>query len=81
MSERLMGWTSNVQLPKALNRFEVLFSDDDLRLTCHSATIPNFTVGETPIARMHNVYKVAGAQIKFEKVDFKFYDFVENKAG
>lgn len=76
-----MGWTSNVQLPKALNRFEVLFSDDDLRLTCHSATIPNFTVGETPIARMHNVYKVAGAQIKFEKVDFKFYDFVDNKAG
>ena len=81
MSERLMGWTSNVQLPKALNRFEVLFSDDDLRLTCHSATIPNFTVGETPIARMHNVYKVAGAQIKFDKVDFKFYDFVDNKAG
>ncbi|MCI4437812.1 MAG: hypothetical protein JHC33_13480 [Ignisphaera sp.] len=81
MSERLMGWTSNVQLPKALNRFEVLFSDDDLRLTCHSASIPTFTVGETPISRMHNVYKVAGAQIKFDKVDFKFYDFVDNKAG
>jgi hypothetical protein len=81
MSERLMGWTSNIQLPKALNRFEVLFSDDDLRLTCHSASVPTFTVGETPISRMHNVYKVAGAQIKFDKVDFKFYDFVDNKAG
>lgn len=81
MSERLMGWTSNVQLPKSLNRFEVLFSDDDLRLTCHSASVPTFTVGETPIARMHNVYKVAGAQIKFDKIDFAFYDFVDNKAG
>lgn len=76
-----MGFTSNVQLPKALNRFEVLFADDDLRLTCHSVSLPTFTVGETPIARMHNIYKVAGSQIKFDKVELSFYDFVDNKAG
>lgn len=81
MAERLMGWTSNLQQPKALNRFEVLFNTDDLRLTCHSVSVPTFNVGNVEIARMHNVFKVSGSQIKFEKVELKFYDFIDNKAG
>ena len=79
MSSSLMGWTSNVQEPKRLNRYELLL-DDNLRLTCKSVTIPQISVEETDIHRMHTYYKVAGSKISYSDVTCVFYDFVDNAA-
>lgn len=80
MSEKVMGWVNNLQQPKATNRFELLLQDE-LRLTCHSATIPNVSVEEVPIDRMHEKYYVAGSKVTFEDVNLEFYDFVDNAAS
>ena len=77
---RLMGWNSNLEEPKRLNRFELLL-EDDLRLACFSATMPKVAFEEVPIDRMHNVYKVSGSKVKYEDMTLKFYDFVDNLAG
>lgn len=79
-SERLMGWTNNVQEPKRLNRYEVLL-DDELRLTCKSVTIPTRTVEPVEIHRMHNKYKVAGSKVSYDTVTLIFQDFVDNKSA
>lgn len=80
MSERLMGWVSNSQEPKRLNRFELLL-DDELRLTCKAAGMPKVNVDDVPIHRMHNLYKVAGSKVTYDDINLTFYDYVDNKAG
>jgi hypothetical protein len=80
MAERLMGWVSNTQEPKRLNRYELLL-DDELRLTCKSATLPKINVEQVEVHRMHNLYKVAGSKVTYDDITLTFYDFVDNKAG
>lgn len=80
MSERLMGWTNNLAEPKRTNRFELLL-EDDLRLTCHSVSIPNISVGQVEIDRMHEKYYVAGSKVEYGEVKLEFYDFIDNKAA
>ena len=80
MAERLMGWVSNTQEPKRLNRYELLL-DDELRLTCKSASMPKVSVDQVDIHRMHNLYKVAGSKVTYGDITLNFYDFVDNKAG
>lgn len=80
MSASLMGWVSNVQEPKRLNRYELLLTDN-LRLTCKNVTIPTISVDETDIHRMHTYYKVAGSKITYTDVTVTFYDFVDNLAA
>lgn len=80
MAERLMGWVSNMQEPKRLNRYELLL-EDELRLTCKSATLPKISVEDVQIHRMHNLYKVAGSKVTYDEITLTFYDFVDNKAG
>ena len=80
MSEKLMGWVNNLAEPKRLNRFELLMTDD-LRLTCHSVSIPGISVDEVQIDRMHEKYYVAGSKITYEEVKLEFYDFVDNAAS
>lgn len=79
-AERLMGWVSNFQEPKRLNRFELLM-EDDLRLTCKSVTMPKVAVGQVEVDRMHNKYKVAGSKVTYEDITLVFYDFVDNKGA
>ena len=79
-NEKVMGWTSNVQEPKRLNRFELLLSDE-LRLTCNTVSIPTISVGEVAIDRMHEKYYVAGSKVEYTEVKLTFYDFVDNKAA
>ena len=82
MAERQMGWTNNLQEPKRLNRFELLFlKDDNLRLTCHTVSIPNISVDEVQIDRMHEKYYVAGSKVTYGEVKLSFYDYVDNKAA
>lgn len=78
--ERLMGWTNNLAEPKRTNRFELLL-EDDLRLTCHTVSIPNISVDEVAIDRMHEKYYVAGSKVTYGEVKLDFYDFVDNKAA
>jgi hypothetical protein len=80
MSERLMGWTNNLAEPKRTNRFELLL-DDDLRLTCHSVSLPSIKVESVEINRMHNKYFVAGSKVTYDEVKLEFYDFIDNKAA
>ena len=80
MAERLMGWVSNVQEPKRLNRYELLL-EDDLRLTCKGVDMPSIGVDQVEIHRMHNKYKVAGSKVTYGEIKLTFYDFVDNKAG
>ena len=80
MSERLMGWTNNLAEPKRTNRFELLLTDD-LRLTCHSVSIPSISVDKVEIDRMHEKYYVAGSKVTYGEVKLSFYDFVDNKAA
>ena len=80
MSEKLMGWVNNLAEPKRANRWELLFNDD-LRLTCHSAKIPNISVDKVEIDRMHEKYYVAGSKVTYGDVSLSFYDFVDNKAA
>lgn len=80
MAERLMGWTNNMAEPKRTNRFELLL-EDDLRLTCHTVSIPNISVDEVAIDRMHEKYYVAGSKVTYGEVKLDFYDFVDNKAA
>lgn len=82
MSERLMGWTNNLQEIKRTNRYELLIPGDDaLRLTCKSVTMPSTNVDQTLIHRMHLEYKVAGSKIHYPDVSVTFYDFVDNAAA
>ena len=80
MAERLMGWVSNTNEPKRVNRYEILFTDD-LRLTCKSANIPDINIDKQEIHRMHNLYKVAAAKVTYGDFTCSFYDFVDNKAS
>ena len=77
-TSRLMGWQSNTQEPKRLNRYELLL-DDDLRLACKSVSMPTISVQQVEINRMHNKYKVSGSQVTYGDVTLIFYDFVDNK--
>lgn len=80
---RVMGWVDNMKEPKRTNRYEVIIPDldDDLRLSCNSITLPSIDVDQKEIHRMHNLYKVAGAKVKYADITVKFYDFVDNKVG
>lgn len=80
---RVMGWVDNMKEPKRQNRYEVLIPDldDDLRLACNSISLPTIDVDSKEIHRMHNLYKVAGAKVKYGDITVKFYDFVDNKVG
>ena len=80
MSERLMGWVSNVQEPKRLNRYELLM-DDALRLTCNRISLPKINLDKVEIHRMHNLYKVSGSKITYDDITVNFYDFVDNQAA
>ena len=80
MSEKLMGWTNNLAEPKRTNRFELLLSDE-LRLTCHTVSIPAIKIGEVEINRMHEKYYVAASKVEYEPVKLSFYDFVDNQAS
>lgn len=80
MSERLMGWVSNLQEPKRVNRFELLLTDE-LRLTCNSCSIPSIDIDAVDVHRMHNKYKVAASKVSYGDVTVKFYDFVDNTAA
>lgn len=80
MSERLMGWVSNMQEPKRQTRFELLL-EDTLRLTCNQVSFPSFNIDPVEIHRMHNKYKVAGAKISYGDVTLKFFDYVDNQAA
>lgn len=79
-TSRLMGWVSNTQEPKRLNRYELLL-EEDLRLACKSVSMPSIAVGQVEIDRMHNKYKVAGSKVTYGDITLIFYDFVDNKAG
>ena len=80
MAERLMGWVSNTQEPKRLNRYELII-DDSLRLTCKSISMPKINLEKTEIHRMHNLYKVSGSKITYDDITCAFYDFVDNGAA
>lgn len=80
MSEKLMGWVNNLAEPKRTNRFELLLSDE-LRLTCHSVSIPGINIAEVAIDRMHEIYYVAGSKVTYDEVKLSFYDFVDNAAS
>ena len=80
MAERLMGWVSNVQEPKRLNRYELLL-EDELRLTCKAVDMPKVEVQNVDVHRMHNLYKVAGSKVTYDDINITFYDFVDNKAA
>lgn len=75
-----MGWVSNLQEPKRLNRYELIL-EDELRLSCKSVTLPNIAVESVDIHRMHNKYRVAGSKVTYGDVNLVFYDFVDNKAS
>ena len=77
MSETLLGWVSNLQEPKRLNRYELLL-EDALRLTCNSCSIPSIDVDNVDVHRMHTKYKVSGSKVTYGDVDVNFYDFVDN---
>jgi len=81
MAERLMGWTNNMAEPKRTNRFELLFPEDELRLTCHKVSLPSIKVESVEINRMHNKYFVAGSKVTYDEVKLEFYDFIDNKAA
>jgi hypothetical protein len=76
-----MGWVNNLAEPKRANRFELLFPNDDLRLTCHTADIPSIEVDTQQIDRMHEKYYVAGSKVTYGEVKLSFYDFVDNKGA
>ena len=80
MSTKLMGWVSNTQEPKRLNRYELLLTDA-LRLTCKATSMPAPTIEQTDIHRMHELYKVAGSKVTWNDLTFTFYDFVDNAAA
>ena len=80
MSEKLMGWTNNLAEPKRKNRFELLLTND-LRLTCHTVSIPSISVDKVEIDRMHEKYYVAGSKVTYGDVKLGFYDFVDNAAS
>jgi hypothetical protein len=75
-----MGWVNNLAEPKRTNRFELLL-EDDLRLTCHTVSIPGIKVEQVEINRMHNKYYVAGSKVEYDDVTLEFYDFIDNKAA
>lgn len=80
MSTRVMGWVSNLLEPKRTNRYELLL-EDELRLTCKSVSLPQVSVEQVDIHRMHNKFKVAGSKVNYAEMSLTFYDFVDNKSA
>lgn len=79
-SARVMGWANNMLEPKRTNRFELII-EDELRLTCHSVSLPAIKVDKVEIDRMHNKYYVAGSKVTYDPIKLEFYDFIDNQAS